>query len=123
MIGRGGNPYIEDNSGKKIWLYRAPRNGEPNMYQVEHDELFKSIRTGQHINDGQRMMHSTMMAIMGRMSCHTGKEVTWEEAMAANEDLFPAEESLQWNQSYKPNPVAIPGVTQIEGIGGVAAKV
>ena len=123
VIGRGGNPYIEDNSGKKIWLYRAPRNGEPNMYQVEHDELFKSIRTGQHINDGQRMMHSTMMAIMGRMSCHTGKEVTWEEAMAANEDLFPAEESLQWNQSYKPNPVAIPGVTQIEGIGGVAAKV
>lgn len=122
VIGRGGDPYIEDNDGKLLWRFRKPREGEPNMYQVEHDELFKSIRTGQFINDGQRMMHSTMMAIMGRQSCHTGKEVTWEEALAANEDLFPGEESLQWDQSYKPHPVPIPGVTQIEGIGGVEKK-
>ena len=122
VIGRGGDPYIEDNDGKLLWRFRKPREGEPNMYQVEHDELFKSIRTGQFINDGQRMMHSTMMAIMGRQSCHTGKEVTWEEALAANEDLFPGEESLQWDQAYKPHPVPIPGVTQIEGIGGVEKK-
>ena len=57
------------------------------------------------------------------MSAETGKEVTWDEAMAAKEDLFPNEESLQWDQSFKPNPVAIPGVTQIDGIAGVEAKV
>jgi len=60
--------------------------------------------------------------VMGRMSAETGKEVSWEEAMAANEDLFPAEENLQWSQGYKASPVAIPGVTQIPGIGGVETK-
>ncbi|NLT69911.1 MAG: Gfo/Idh/MocA family oxidoreductase [Verrucomicrobiaceae bacterium] len=122
VLGRGGDPYIEDNDGKVLWRYRKPRSGEPNMYQIEHDELFQSIRTGKYVNDGERMMNSTMMAIMGRMSCQTGKEVTWEEAMGANEDLFPNEKSLQWDQSYEPAPVAVPGVTQIEGIGGVAKK-
>ena len=123
VIGRGGDPYIEDNDGKLLWRFRKPREGEANMYQVEHDELFKSIRTGQYINNGPRMIRSTMMAIMGRMSAETGKEVTWDEAMAANEDLFANEESLQWSQSFKPNPVPIPGVTQIGGIPKVETKV
>ncbi len=117
VIGIGTDPYIEDLSGKRIWSWRKPRSGDPNMYQVEHDDLFKSIRTGEFINDGPRMMHSSMMAIMGRMSAHTGSEITWEQAMNAGEDFFPNEESLDWNQSYEPNPIAIPGVTKIEGIG------
>ncbi|HRQ87390.1 MAG TPA: Gfo/Idh/MocA family oxidoreductase [Bacteroidia bacterium] len=121
VLGRGGDPYIEDNDGKLVWRYRKPREGEKNMYQVEHDELFQAIRSGNHLNDGHRMMHSTMMAIMGRMSAHTGKEIGWDEAMAAKEDLFPGEENMQWSQSYKPVAVAIPGVTQIEGIGGADA--
>lgn len=117
VIGRGGDPYIEDNDGNVVWRYRKPRSGEPNMYQVEHDELFKSIRSGEFINDGPRMMHSSMMAIMGRMSSHTGQEITWEQAMAAREDLFPLEENMQWDQAYEPAPVAVPGQTKIGGIG------
>ncbi|MDF1814606.1 MAG: Gfo/Idh/MocA family oxidoreductase [Verrucomicrobiales bacterium] len=117
IVGRGGVPFIVDNDGKEIWRFRKPRSGEPNMYQVEHDDLFKSIRSGEFINDGPRMMHSTMMAIMGRMSAHTGQEISWEDAMAAKEDFFPEEENLQWDQSYEPNSVAIPGQTKIEGIG------
>ncbi|MEX2579117.1 MAG: Gfo/Idh/MocA family oxidoreductase [Verrucomicrobiales bacterium] len=119
VIGRGSDPYIEDNDGKVVWRYRKPRSGEPNMYQVEHDVLFESIRTGEHVNDGQRMIHSSMMAIMGRMSAHTGQELTWEEAMEADEDLFENEESLQWDQSFDPGPVPVPGVTEIPGVGGV----
>src|SRR5690606_35218892 len=38
-----------------------------NMYQVEHDELFASIRTGKPINNGEYMAKSTLLAIMGRM--------------------------------------------------------
>ena len=55
---------------------------------------------------------------MGRMSAHTGEQITWEEAMAAEEDLFPNEENLQWDQSFEPEPVAMPGKTKIVGIGG-----
>ena len=63
------------------------------------------------------MIHSSMMAIMGRMSAHTGQEITWDQAMAAEEDLFPNEENLTWDQSYEPNGVAVPGITTIGGIG------
>lgn len=118
IIGRGADPYIEDNDGKLLWRFRKPREGEANMYQVEHDELFASIRSGEHINDGDRMIHSSMMAIMGRMSAQTGKEVTWEEAMNAGEDLFADEGGMTWDQDYEPAPVAVPGVTSIKGIGG-----
>lgn len=116
IIGRGSDPYIEDNDGNLIWRFRKPKSGEPNMYQVEHDEFFASIRSGEFINDGPRMIHSTMMAIMGRMSAHTGKEIEWEEAMGAREDLFVDEGGMQWDQKYTPAPVATPGVTSIEGI-------
>lgn len=123
IIGRGTDPYIEDNDGNLIWRHRKPKAGEANMYQVEHDELFASIRSGEFINDGPRMLHSSMMAIMGRMSAHTGKEITWEEAMTAEENLFPDEESMVWDQSYQPNSVAVPGVTQIPGIGDMEKSV
>ena len=119
VIGRGSDPYIEDNDGNQLWRFRKPRTGEDNMYQVEHDELFDSIRTGNHINDGSRMIHSSMMAIMGRMSAQTGKQITWEEAMDADEDLFENEGGMTWDQSYKPHDVPVPGVTTIPGIGGV----
>ena len=117
IMGRGPDPYIEDNDGKLLWRYRKPRSGEPNMYQVEHDEFFASIRSGKNINDGPRMIHSSMMAIMGRMSAHTGKAITWEEAMESGDDLFPDEGAMQWDQAYEPNAVAVPGVTEISGIG------
>lgn len=119
VIGRGPDPIIQDKDGEIIWTPRTPRGQKkPDMYQVEHDEFFASIRSGNHINDGQRMIHSSMMAIMGRMSAHTGQEITWEEAMKAEEDLYPNEEGLSWSDSFTPNPVAIPGVTKIVGIGG-----
>lgn len=122
ILGVGTDPFIEDNEGKMVWKHRKPRSGEANMYQVEHDELFASIRSGEHLNDGPRMIHSSMMAIMGRMSAQTGREITWEEAMNAEEDFFPDEKALSWGQSYEPAPVAVPGVTEIAGIGGKGKK-
>lgn len=118
IIGKGKDPYIVDNDGKQLWSFRLPRGQqEANMYQVEHDDFFASIRNGKHLNDGPRMIHSTMMAIMGRMSAHTGQEITWDEAMAAEENFFPDWGAMKWDQSFTPAPVAIPGVTQIGGIG------
>lgn len=116
VLGKGANPYIENNKGEKVWSYRAPREGEANMYQVEHNELFASIRSGKFINDGERMIRSTAMAIMGRISASSGKEVSWEEALQAKDDLCPNEGGLSWSQRFDPGAVAIPGVTKIEGI-------
>ncbi|MEM7699689.1 MAG: Gfo/Idh/MocA family oxidoreductase [Verrucomicrobiota bacterium] len=116
VIGRGSDPFIEDNEGDMIWRYRKERGEKTDMYQIEHDELFASIRSGYHVNDGPRMIHSSMMAVMGRISAFTGKEVDWDEALNADEDLFVSEGNLQWDQSHDPHEVAVPGVTSIEGV-------
>ena len=47
-------------------------------YQREHDLLFAAIRSGEPVNNGDYMARSTMITVMGQISCYTGKEVTWE---------------------------------------------
>jgi hypothetical protein len=81
------------------------------MYQIEHDELFASIRSGRHINDGIWMAHSTLMAIMGRMAAYTGKEVSWDKAMNSEEKLVP--DNLTWDMDLPIRPMAMPGKTPL----------
>ncbi|HTG43964.1 MAG TPA: Gfo/Idh/MocA family oxidoreductase [Verrucomicrobiae bacterium] len=90
--------------GENNWKYQGPR---PNMYQVEHDEMFASIRKGTPINDGLRLAHSSMTAIMGRMAAYTGEEITWEQALNSEEKLVP--ENMQWDMSLPVPPLALPG--------------
>ena len=92
--------------GKNPWSYEGPK---PNMYQVEHDELFASIRSGTPINDGEWMANSTMLAIIGRMAAYTGRTITWEEAMNSQEDLSPP--SYTWGDLAMPTPPR-PGTTK-----------
>ena len=94
-------------TGKESWRYEGPKS---NMYQVEHNELFDSIRNGQPINDGIWMAHSTLMALMGRMAAYTGKEISWTEAMNSEEQLVP--DNLTWNMDLPIRPMAMPGKTQ-----------
>lgn len=95
------------SGGQTVWKYEGPRN---DMYQTEHDELFASIRAGKPMNDGPRMVNSTMMAIMGRMAAYTGQVVTWEKAINSQEKLMP--EKLEWGP-MPVAPVAKPGVTKL----------
>ncbi len=90
-------------AGEKTWSYDGPRR---NMYQVEHDELFASIRDGKPVNDGTWMAHSTLMAIQGRMAAYTGQTITWEQALLSEETLTPARYELG---ELAVAPVAIPG--------------
>jgi len=92
--------------GTVAWSYDGPR---PNMYQVEHDELFASIRNGTPLNDGTWMANSTMMSIMGRMAAYTGQSITWEQAMQSTEDLTPAKYEFG---DIETAPVAVPGQTR-----------
>jgi len=101
IIGRGNAPTIE---GETRWRYRGE---EKNMYQIEHDEFFAAIRKGEVINDGDWMLQSTMVAIMGRMAAYTGKKITWEEAIASEEDLAP--DNLAWGDKFEPTPLPRPG--------------
>lgn len=90
------------------WRYTGER---PNMYQVEHNELFASIRKGEPINDGDRMAKSTMLAIMGRMAAYTGQIIRWDDALNSQESIAPANLN-DWNQQIPVPPVAMPGQTK-----------
>ncbi len=103
-------------SGEQLYTHNGDRDKNP--YQVEHDELFSSIRSGKIINDAENGARSTMTAIMGRMATYTGKQITWDEAMNSGHKLVPNEDLLSW-QSNPPvvlnasgnYPIPIPGIT------------
>lgn len=112
LMGTKGNGTVgvrqsPEFSGQNPWRFTGQNN---NMYQTEHDELFASIRSGNPINNGDRMCTSTLMAIMGRMAAYTGLEVTWEQALNSTEQLVP--ENLDWNMKFEPPPIALPGITR-----------
>ena len=105
-------------TGATPWRFSGDR---PNMYQVEHDELFASIRNGQPLNDGDRMSSSTLIAVMGRMAAYTGQEITWDQALNSKEDLTKqavgqegkdGDPEFRWDLKLYEAPVAVPGLTQ-----------
>jgi myo-inositol 2-dehydrogenase/D-chiro-inositol 1-dehydrogenase len=93
--------------GPNAWRYTGEKQ---DMYQVEHNELFASIRSGKPINDGDRMAQSTLAALMGRMAAYTGEEITWEMALNSQEKLVP--DNLTWDMKLPIAPMPLPGKTK-----------
>jgi len=56
------------------------------------------------------MAKSTLMAIMGRMACYTGAEITWERAMNSQQSLSPS--AYRFDADPPPATVARPGETR-----------
>jgi myo-inositol 2-dehydrogenase/D-chiro-inositol 1-dehydrogenase len=114
VIGATGTAYIDGWANKfaidgaEDWQYEGLSN---DMYQTEHDEFFESIRTNGGLNQGVEMAHSTLAAIMIRMSAYTGQEVTWNQALESEENFVPKE----WLVTSPPFDTAIarPGQTKL----------
>lgn len=115
VLGSNGQGRIDrrnvsvSTKGGDDWRYKGET---PNMYQIEHNELFASIREGKPIDNGDRMMLSTMMAIMGRMAAYTGQEVSWEQALASNDQLVP--DVGNWDAPVEFRPRSMPGITDLK---------
>ena len=60
-------------SGENKWRIRD-RGKSP--YLAEQQAFFGSIRAGKPLNCGDYMTRSTLVGIMGQMSCYSGSEVT-----------------------------------------------
>ncbi len=95
-LGEGiGKPRIYDGfhrDGARL-LWEAdddPRNG----YQVEHDRLFRAIREDLPHNETERCARAAMVGILGRMAAHSGKLVTWDQAMSSELELAPGLEEF-----------------------------
>jgi len=102
--------------GENPWRWEG--QGDP--YQIEHDQLFAAIRSGKPINNGDYMTRSTMITIMGQISCYTGEEITWERINASNFAYAPRPEDCHdgMEPPVKPGPdgsypVYKPGITRL----------
>jgi myo-inositol 2-dehydrogenase / D-chiro-inositol 1-dehydrogenase len=103
VFGTKGQARILKNeiTGENPWKYpREQKAADPGMYDAEHVALFKSIKDGNPINNGQYMCDSTMLAILGRMATYTGQRITWDDAINSKQDLTP--------ESYEFGPVKLP---------------
>ena len=63
--------------------WRAPKE-LVNPWQAEWDVLLSAIRKDRPHNETRRAALSNLGAIMGRAAVHSGKLITWDEAMASD---------------------------------------
>ncbi|HZZ70936.1 MAG TPA: Gfo/Idh/MocA family oxidoreductase [Pirellulales bacterium] len=119
-----GTKGTADLSGHSLQKYDGSKwkanGGGGNPYQVEHDDLFASIRAGKPYNEAERGAKSTFMAIFGRMATYSGRVVHWDEALAKGTDIMP--KNFAWDASMPVNPDAegmypraVPGKTKVIG--------
>ncbi len=77
------------------WLYKdqriepaniawKPEKETVNPWQAEWDALLGAIRQDRPYNETKRAAYSNLGAIMGRAAVHTGKIITWEDALASD---------------------------------------
>jgi predicted dehydrogenase len=61
-----------------------PQKETVSPYQAEWNVLLDAIRNDRPHNEGRRSAYANLVAIMGRAAVHTGRIVTWDEALASN---------------------------------------
>ena len=75
------------------------------MHQAEQNEMFAAIRGERpRINNGDYMCKSTMMSILGREVCYSGKILTYEQVANSPLNLSPPD----YAASTQPPPVIVP---------------
>ncbi|MCB9844524.1 MAG: Gfo/Idh/MocA family oxidoreductase [Phycisphaeraceae bacterium] len=70
------------------WTSEVARD-ERNPYQNEWNDLVDAIREGREYNEAQRGVEASVVCNMGRMSAHTGREVTFEQMLACEHEFAP----------------------------------
>ena len=98
-------------TGEKAWNWRKPRTPK-SMYDLEHQEFFAAIRSGERKDDAEWIGHSTTMAILGRTACYSGKNITWDQMWDADQQLVP--DVVDMNGELPIRPIRIPGVAETQ---------
>jgi len=106
-------------TGENPFQSQLGKNKNP-AYDLEHAALFGSIRQSKPINNGEYMARSTMIAVMGQMSCYTGRQIAWEQANSSSFYYPPpaAEVTEDTEAPVHPGPdgtypVFTPGLTRL----------
>jgi predicted dehydrogenase len=126
LVGTKGRCYTMQGriEGENPWEYTGPKmysGVHTNPYQIEHDEFFKAIRSGKPLNSGDYMAQSTLIGIMGQISCYSGQAVTWEQVTTSDFYFAPKPEEVRADMEppTRPGPDGVypvcftPGVSKL----------
>ncbi|MCF7975284.1 MAG: Gfo/Idh/MocA family oxidoreductase [Phycisphaerae bacterium] len=78
--------------GENAWQYQGKR---VNGMDQEHIDLIASIRSGNPLNEGQRIAESTLTAIGARMSAFTGRTFSWKWLLNSKLNLVPTQDQMK----------------------------
>ena len=106
-------------TGETNWEHPGTKS-KADAYDLEHVALFGGIRSGNPVNNGSYMADSTLMGVMGQLTCYTGKLVTWEQVTTSDFYYAPKPEDVRADMEppVKPGPdgiypVFVPGETKL----------
>lgn len=71
-----------------------PEKETVDPWQAEWNVLLDAIRKDRPHNETRRALYSNLAAIMGRAAVHTGKIITWDEALASDFKFCPNVDDL-----------------------------
>jgi len=98
------------------WAFPQP---EPSPYQLEWDDLITAIRQDQPYNEVKRGAEASLVTAMGRMACHTGQIVTFDEMLNCEHEFAPDVDKLTLASSAPVQadangkyPIPLPGITK-----------
>jgi myo-inositol 2-dehydrogenase/D-chiro-inositol 1-dehydrogenase len=82
LVGEKGIVPFIGSKDKKVFAEGCPESGGD--YVQEHIDLLYGILKGKPENEARNVAISTGMAILGRISCYTGKRIEWKHIMDPN---------------------------------------
>jgi predicted dehydrogenase len=111
--------YRGQNFDKSQTIWHIGHN-EPNLYQVEWNDLTEAIRGDRPYNEVKRGAEASLVTAMGRMACHTGQLITYDDILESKHEFAPDLDKLQSLASSAPlqagpdgkYPVPNPGITK-----------
>jgi hypothetical protein len=99
-----------------IWESKVAPN-ETSPYQNEWNDLVDAIRNDKPYNEAKRGVEASLTSSMGRMSAHTGREITFDEMLGGEHEYAPNLDKLTFDgpAPVMPNangkyPVPQPGI-------------
>lgn len=92
---------------------------EPSPYQLEWDDLMEAIRNDKPYNEAKRGAEASLVTSMGRMACHTGQVITFDEMLHCEHEFAPDLEKLTFDATAPvvanaegKYPVPLPGINK-----------
>jgi len=75
------------------WAFPVAKEA-PFPYQLEWDHLMDAIRNNKPYNEVQRGVEASLVTSMGRMACHTGRVIKYDQMLKVEHEFAPTVDKL-----------------------------